>query len=323
MTDIGYEFVLLTVGDSSASGSQLQTRRVKPELRTACFVALDAQGERHFLVEAEKPFVGDSSSQGVTVTPRLLVLGEVETLFADLHCHMADLELVFERLVEDVIQRLESDESQRPEIICRVTIADWRALLKSASSSLTREEVIGLVGELEVLARLTQDPAGAIAAWTGPLASVHDFSFEGHDLEVKSTASVDGNFVKVSNLDQMDPEGLEALHLVVVHLREDTAGLTLDARIRALIDAGFPRDLLLERVADAGYVFESEADENLRYSVRSVRVWHVNDGFPGLRRNELGQRLRGVSNVRYELALDVGPREVQEPEEFLTTWMEG
>lgn len=322
MTDIGAEFVLLTVGGGQASGSQLQTRRVGQDLPAVCYVARDADGERHFLVAADAPtFAADAGSQGVTLSPRTLVVNGIETLFADLHCRITDLDLVFERLVEDVLTRLEREPERRPEVVCRLTLADWRALLKSAGSVLTRDTVIGLAGELEILSRMSTEPADALTAWVGPTGAVHDFSLRGRDLEVKSTSSVDGNFVQISNLDQMDPVGTSAMHLAVVHFREDTAGMSLDDRVRSLLDVGYPRDELLERVADAGYVFESGSDDGLRFSVRSVRVWEVDDMFPGLRRGELGRRAKGVSRVTYELALDAAPRGLAEADGFLNSWV--
>ena len=36
--------------------------------------------------------------------------------------------------------------------------------------------------------------------------------------------SVDGTFVSISNIDQLDPALVGSLHLVVVHAREDSTG---------------------------------------------------------------------------------------------------
>ena len=127
-------------------------------------------------------------------------------------------------------------------------------------------------------------------------------------MEVKATTALDGNFVQISNLDQLDPTGVTVLHLIVCALRYDPASRTLDERIRQLISDGFPQDLLIDKVGSAGYVFESAIDIDTRYAVRSVRIWHVADAFPGLRRNDLGEaRLKGVSKVKYGLALDAAP----------------
>src|SRR5437763_15646474 len=108
--------------------------------------------------------------------------------------------------------------------------------MKAAGQSVTRETVIGLVGELEVLRLLAaHNPVGALDAWRGPSRSVHDFVRDGAELEVKTTTSVDGNFISISNIDQLDPAVVASLHLVVVHAREDSTAPGLDGRIHALI----------------------------------------------------------------------------------------
>ena len=159
---------------------------------------------------------------------------------------------------------------------------EWRALLKAAGQSVTRETVIGLVGELEVLRLLAaHNPVGALDAWRGPSKSVHDFVRGGAELEVKTTTSVDGNFVSISNIDQLDPTAITSLHLVVVHAREDSTAPGLDERIDELIGLGVPQDALLTKVAIAGYVYGSGALVDDRFQVRSVRAWIVGDSFPG------------------------------------------
>ena len=58
---------------------------------------------------------------------------------------------------------------------------------------------------------------------------------------MKTTTSVDGNFVSISNIDQLDPAAIISLHLVVVHAREDSAAPSLDERIDELVGLGVPQ----------------------------------------------------------------------------------
>jgi hypothetical protein len=185
--------------------------------------------------------------------------------------------------------------------------------------------VIGLVGELEVLRLLAvHNPVGALDAWRGPSKSVHDFVRGAAELEVKTTTSVDGNFVSISNIDQLDPAAVTSLHLVVVHARENSTAPSLDERIDELIGLGVPQDALLTKLAITGYVYESGVLFEDRFQVRSVRAWIVGASFPGLRRTELGEaRLHGVSRIRYELALDSAPKRLSDTEfeHFMATWV--
>jgi hypothetical protein len=215
-------------------------------------------------------------------------------------------------------------DGSAPISTCRKVLDEWRALLKAAGQNVTREAVIGLVGELEVLRLLaTHNPAGALDAWRGPSKSVHDFVRGGTELEVKTTTSVDGNFISISSIDQLDPATIMALHLVVVHAREDSAAPSLDERVDELVGLGVPQNALLTKVATAGYVYGNGASVDDRFLVRSVRAWIVGNSFPGLRRAELGEvRLRGVSKIRYELALDSAPKRLsnEEFDQLMATW---
>lgn len=325
MIEVGEQFVLLEAQARGVAGSQLLTRAVGIKVGGRdVLAAIDAAGDKHLLIPlTADTFDGDNASQGVTLGSRLLRANFGDVTYADLHCRISSLAMVFERLAEDVLERLENDDST-PVSTCRRVLDEWRALLKAAGQGVTRETVIGLVGELEVLRLLAaHNPAGALDAWRGPTRSVHDFARNGTELEVKTTTSVDGNFISISNIDQLDPTAMASLHLVVVHAREDTSALGLDERIDGLIDLGVPRDALLTKAAKAGYTYGGGAPVEDQYRIRSVSAWAVGNSFPGLRRAELGEdRLRGVSKIRYELALDSAPRRLsdREFEQFTATW---
>ena len=326
MTEVAEHFVLLVAEAREVAGSQLLTRPVGLKVDGHdTLAAIDAAGQKHLLIPVSTGAVDeDNASRGVTLGSRTLRTNSADVSYADLHCRISSLDLVFERLAEDVLKRLTADSST-PATTCRKVLDDWRALLRAASQSLSRETVIGLVGELEVLRLLAgYNAIGAFNAWRGPSKSVHDFVRGGAELEVKTTTSVDGNFVSISNIDQLDPGLVSSLHLLVVHAREDGTAPSLDERIGELFALGVPNDALLAKVASAGYVYGSGVSVEDRFRVRSVRAWSVSDSFPGLRRAELGEaRLKGISKIRYELALDSGPRRLSDKEFdlFMAAWV--
>lgn len=326
MTELTEHFVLLVAEARKVAGSQLLTRPVGIQVGGRdTLAAIDAAGQKHLLIRLSTNVVdGDHASQGVTLGSRILRTDSADVTYADLHCRISSLDLVFERLVEDVLKRLTADGSA-PVTTCRKVLDDWRALLRAAEQSVSRETIIGLVGELEVLRLLAgHNPVGALDAWRGPSKSVHDFVQDGAELEVKTTTSVDGNFVSISNIDQLDPTLVSSLHLVVVHARQDATAPSLDERIDDLFALGLPHDALLAKAASAGYVYGSGVSVEDRFRVRSLRAWAVGDSFPGLRRADLGEaRLRGVSKIRYELALDSAPRRLSDRDfdRFMATWV--
>ncbi len=326
MTDVGEQFVFLAAKAKELSGTRLLTRPVGVEVQGAeILVAIDAADEKHLLVPiSDSKVAEDHSSPGVVLSKRILTIDNANKDFADLHCRIPSLDLVFERLIEDVLSRIEL-ESAQPAEACRQALDDWRTLLRTATDGPSREKVIGLVGELEVLRILAgHSPAAALDAWRGPSKSVHDFVRNGDELEVKTTTSVAGNTISVSNIDQLDPTLVETLHLVVVHAIANETSASLDDRIDQLISMGVPRGELLRKVDDAGYIYESGARIDDRYEVRSVRAWPVDQAFPGLRASEVGpQRMKGVSKIKYDLNLDAAPDPLRSEDfkSLLSSWL--
>lgn len=326
MTSVAEHFVYLTAKERKLSGTSLLNRAVGVQVMGAdILVAIDAAGEKHLLVPvADAHVTEDGASPGVVLAKRVLVIDGKEQAFADLHCRIPSLDLVFERLIEDVLSRIQLEKSASAEI-CRQALDDWRTLLRTATDGPSREKIIGLVGELEVLRILaSHSPAAALDAWRGPSKSVHDFVQGGHELEVKTTTSVAGSTISISNIDQLDPDLVDTLHLMVVHAIANEASLTLDDRINQLISLGVPRGELLKKVDDAGYIYESGSRIADRYEVRSVRAWMVDGDFPGLRAGEIPRkRIKGVSKIKYDLNLDSAPEPLSgsEFEFLLSRWL--
>jgi hypothetical protein len=327
MTDVGSEYVLLRENLRRARENQLNTRPL--DIRTPSgepiMIGLDADMRKHLLLplSPDEKLVADTKSQGVWLTELPLIVEGRQKRFADLHCRDEDLDLVFERLVEDVAHRVK--EQQPIATACHVALDQWRAMLRTGKH-LSRGEILGLIGELEVLRRLGKSsPVAALDAWLGPRRTIHDFVHEGRAIEVKATSSVEGNTVSINGLDQLDPSDVSELHLVVVHMAEAGTAPSLDDRIRDLLRAGYPRGRLLEGVERVGYVFERDPDSHdTRFRIKSLRVWHVGDDFPGLRRSGLPiASMRGVSRVTYELSVDSAPRPLdsEKTETFLASWL--
>lgn len=310
MSEVAEHFIYLGIEASPSTGTKLLSRQIGQSVPGGeILAALDADRQRHLLIPVLDPDIAeDLSSQGVTLGSRELLVGRRAVTYVDVHCRIAGLDLVFERLLEDILARLAGDGSA-PVESCRQALDDWRTLLRAAGQGIDRETVLGLIGELVVLRLLCgRSPAAALDVWRGPQRTVHDFVFGGSALEVKATASVDGDTISVSNIDQLDPTLVGELHLVVAHMRLDETAPTLDARIDELIGMGVPRRDLIARVERAGYVYESLLGVDDRYSVRSLRAWNIGSDFPGLRKGEIVEgRTKGVSGIKYNLNLSVAP----------------
>jgi hypothetical protein len=322
--NVGEEFVLLMSGPAPA-GTELATRQV-PAGDTEVRVGIDREGFRHLLVQVPDELPPGRQSAALSLGSRVLGVGGDAIPFADLKCMDTRLALVFERLVADVVARIEG--GAQPDKALPLALNEWRDLFRSGSSGPTAEQVVGLVGELQVLERLSRSIGieRALEAWWGPDGHPHDFySTEARAIEVKTTRSLEGNRIHISNVAQLDPAGLSDLRLVVFRLKQDRQAPTLDERINSLLERGFPAAALLTKIENAGYLYETPVPLKTRFAIVSETWWTVGDGFPGLRESRLSPAaLRGVSNIKYELSLDaVGPSmSPTAVEELMGAWRE-
>ena len=327
MIDVGQEFVYLRNEAGLPDQSHLATRKASLQLPFGCFrVGIDAQSHKHalFPMGPDEPQLSESTA-AVSLETRELTLEGTSLRFADLECTDPQLGLVFEHLVADVIERVEADPDA-PARACLEALHEWRDLMRSAGRAFGRDLAVGLTGELECLRLLgARDPSRALTCWVGPSKKTHDFVAADRHLEVKTTSSVDGQSVRISNIDQLDPDTAPGgLHLFVAHCLPDESAATLDDRIRDLVARGFPKTKLIKAVADYGYVFEGGQEAPV-FRVRSARLWSVGDEFPGLRSRDIPETRRPtVSKITYELSLAAAPHPVSESqlEEVLSSWCE-
>lgn len=303
-------FFYLEAGREDLMGSELTTRTIELKLaRGDALVAFDSARRKHLLVPVDEDVLTeDDALKGVGLTNRNLAISGTAVHYADLYCKVPGLGGVFERLVEDIVDRLRAGAGP-PESTVVETVDEWRALLEAEPDPLSPAERVGLVGELTVMRRLAvYSPLSAVNSWIGPEGANHDFVRDGMAIEVKGTTSHEGRRVHVSSLDQLDTALAHELYLVVAHLAEDEAGQSIDDMVSELIELGVPARRLISKVAGLGHVYQSSLAAPTRYAVRSLKSWRVDDNFPGLRRSDLSEvRLRGVSKLRYILDLDSAP----------------
>lgn len=321
---VGESFALLLTGDLPEGATQVSTR---PSGTTTdlgqILLGVDRLGRRHVLIPCNPgSLMNDRISRGITLTPKELVVGDTTHVFADLTCEIPRLAQVFERLAEILVERLEGSNAPMPVIA--QTLEEWRALLQHALADISRETVLGIVGELEILRILATHSNEAIQYWAGPRGAVHDFVRGGRAIEVKATASVDGNSVRISNLDQLDPGTVTDLHLAVAHLKESADAASIDDRIAQLIEAGVSQTELEQGLGFLGYVRGMSDAVATRFEVRGVRWWNVADDFPGLRSSDIDPgRLQAVGRVSYDLMLAAAPPHMpeQQVDLMLTEWV--
>lgn len=175
----------------------------------------------------------------------------------------------------------------------------WRAFLRSIGGGMGRKELIGLMGELQVLRDLLDADAGLLPAWRAPDDALHDFVHLGHALEVKTTLGP-GTRAKISGVDQLSDDGLERLDLLHVRLYESAQGKTIDDTIKSIVEA-LPNDEARRQFSNALLrrglsPTDRRTGGGLKSLVQQITVYRVAEGFPRLLRKDVPP---GVTEVTY------------------------
>ena len=215
---------------------------------------------------------------------------------------------VFYALAGDVITASSTRKDIQSVIIEAINrVEQWKNLMdKLRAGGLSRENQIGLYGELWFLNNFTRPAwgtAAAIESWFGPEAENQDMQRGSCGIEVKSTARVDPVTLPVSNVKQLDDTTFEDLILYQLGMDRGHGG---NDKLPAIVDelrqaarAEGVGNLLELRLLDYGYLnSDREKYTDTSYTVTKQTGFRITDKFPRLIAQDIPN---GVQNVRYEV----------------------
>ncbi len=181
--------------------------------------------------------------------------------------------------------------------MARVLRTTWRTLGSDAAA--------GLYAELIVLRDVLAPAIGMAASvdhWTGPDPGLQDFQFGRGALEVKSYRGTGSGHLEISSERQLDDAGSAALFLAYVELdqRTDGTGTTLRELVTDVRASAAPlRASELEtKLRHAGWDDDCAPTHEERYSVRTLELFAVREGFPRIVPADLPP---GIGKVRYRI----------------------
>ncbi len=216
---------------------------------------------------------------------------------------------IFYPLCADVVRYLSMAVSETEAVRSFISrLVRWQAFLRRYDpGGLSLEERRGLFGELTFLSDLLLHGLAsheAVHAWKGSKGANHDFQLRSGNVEVKATSANTPHSIRISNVGQLDEQGVSALFLLLIILDENESGQAslpeMIHWIRSNLD-GTAADDFEESLIDAGYLdLHAEIYSSPRYTVRSRRYFRVQDGFPRLLASTLPS---GVEDVRYSVAV--------------------
>jgi hypothetical protein len=265
------------------------------------------------LLATGEPDLQDTHSRGLEVTTRELTIPNHETgRWLDIVCNDASGHEAFDLIGGELANRLESDNATAPEVVRRV-LAKWRRFWgQMAKPVLSRQEILGLFGELWFLSVWLIPLAGAAQAvtrWRGPNAR-HDFEWIGMSVEVKATASTRGHIHRINGLDQLDPPENGRLLLFSLRVREEAGAnntlSSLAAAVRGQLEQHHDALTNFEEMLVArGYSPAHEEDyAALRMRIIDEALYDVRADFPKLTMAQFPAGLPvGIERIEYEINL--------------------
>ncbi len=181
----------------------------------------------------------------------------------------------------------------------------WKKLFYGSSSTLSEQEIMGLLGELHFLenhAIPLKGESEALKGWSGPEPTHKDFSYDSEWFEIK-TINSHKSTVAISSLEQLDSD--REGKLVVVSLEKMSPsfkGITLNDAVKRILDSlvfDTSKDVYMSKLKLAGYSY-NEVYDNFVYNFIREDSYKVSDGFPRIRKVDLPN---GVTKVTYEIEL--------------------
>jgi len=185
----------------------------------------------------------------------------------------------------------------------------WHELLKKRRDTLlTRQEIIGLVGELFFLRDVAIDNLSlleAVNAWRGSYGDEQDFVFGSTIVEVKTQTVTADRKVQISSADQLDTTSgpiILVCQLLASSEATDVRARTLNALVTELEDRlkthdSKALDLFRAALIEGRYVRRPEYDEEAWINTERTS-FDVTDEFPRIVATDIDG---GIENVRYTI----------------------
>ena len=280
----------------------------------AAYLSLDGAGRRHLLVlvpDGTEPVTLRETRALQVATERFQVGGHPDALYIDMACLDHSQNPTFSAVAEDLLISLNGSTASARDAVLGA-LSRWKAFWSSRTAGLSREEALGLFGELWFLKRWMGHPSAAVLSrWMTTPRARHDFQWPEASVEIKTAATISpgGSVHRIANLDQLDNPVTGQLYLFSLQVVDDAlATNTLAGMVETLVhDLRNDSQSLMslnEKLASYGYNPADTTAYNRRLRVVAERLYVIVDGFPRLTRASFVTGLpSGIDDVTYSLAV--------------------
>lgn len=219
-----------------------------------------------------------------------------------------NIRLIDEELIEEftdfynvIDNKLDLSESNENILLTLIKLFRQREKLFKSASSITRQEAMGLFGELTFLKEklsTSHDYKSVINGWRRPDRSTHDFDYGKVGYEIKSTG-LSTKTITIQNENQLDKLNHENLYLVCYRVEcfPSTAINSINelvSEISDLLKSPVLDDEILEKI-------DKDLDEfKFEITAQFKIITEVDDDFPKITTKTLDENL---SAVKYEVSM--------------------
>jgi hypothetical protein len=306
-----------------SDGKGLKTLRLAEQCILELFIAIDNDNRRYLILhlpEGFRPKIDNLENENILLTysssQHLIAIKLLDIDFSDL----------FDDLINSMFSAISTESSVK---VASKRLVDnfikWNQFFRKLESRTYGEtSILGLWGELFTLERLIFDKTNAsqinstIEAWTGPLDSVHDFTFEDKSIEIK-TKLISTNSINVSSEFQLELGSAIHLELCVVNVQKDANGLSIDGLYKKLkahvLKNNADLSLLITRLI-AFKLDESSLNRYQKYSYKALEANYydcLNTKFPKIIRTELDDE---IYSVKYKVNVSTLGRFILSSEKY-------
>jgi len=287
-------------------------------LERAIYLAVDGHGRRHLLILATDDMepLNQRETKGLEVTTaRFQVGSNAEALYVDLVCVDQAQNPTFSAVSQDILRTLAKPHGALRNDIASA-LARWRAFWSTRADEMSREDALGLFGELWFMRRwLSPLNAEVVDRWQATEAALHDFQWAEVSIEVKATSSrtAGGPTHFISGLDQLDDPERGQLFLFSLQVMEDALAVnSLHSLVGGLVTE-LQHDFealtrLNDKLVGRGYSPADRVAPARKFRVLAERLYRVGGGFPRITRATFRPSglPSGVVDIGYTIDLAAG-----------------
>jgi hypothetical protein len=243
---------------------------------------------------------------------------DVETVTVDSRiCRIVSIKLgvgefneIFSSFADFLVEDLFTDSTLLGSLLdVELKISKWSDFFTNTNSLVSRESILGLIGELHFIDEWLDGSSLDYRCWSGPSGDSKDFRGPNLDVEVKVSGSKAGPLVhKISSINQLQPHEERPLYLFSLRV---SLGLNYSQTFEGLVEKIRRSELFSRDLSSAAYFSEALAKFNIpngipshfsTFEILESKVFQVDENFPRIRKETLSN-IPEITSLQYNLDL--------------------